>query len=69
MDYYINKHMEIVDRHWRPYGMKSWTILEFPEGDPSGIHVQAIMLWESVEAFEKAIEVCILTFFAVFITL
>ena len=57
MDYYINKHMEIVDRNWRPYGMKSWTVVEFPPGDPSGMHVQAIMLWESVEAFEKAIVV------------
>lgn len=36
--------------------MKSWSIVEFQEGDPSGMHVQAIMLWESIEAFEKAIE-------------
>jgi hypothetical protein len=56
MDYYINKHMEIVDRHWRPFGMKSWSVLEFPAGDESKIYVQAIMLWDSVEAFEKAIE-------------
>jgi hypothetical protein len=56
MDYYLEKHMEIVDRNWRPYGMKSWSIVEFPKGDPSGIWVQAIMLWDSVEAFEKAIE-------------
>lgn len=77
IDYYLNKHMEIVKRHWTPYGMKScvidgrqafkstlansnvlhrWTIVQFEEGDPSGMNVQAIMLWESVEAFEKAIE-------------
>ena len=48
--------MKLVDDNWGPFGMKSWTIVQFQEGDPSGMHVQAIMLWESVEAFEKAIE-------------
>jgi hypothetical protein len=48
--------MAIVDKHWRPYGMKSWSIVEFPENDPSGMYIQAIMLWESTEAFDKAIE-------------
>jgi hypothetical protein len=48
--------MSIVDKHWGPMGMKSWTIVQFQEGDPSGMHIQAIMLWESIEAFEKAIE-------------
>ncbi|KAK5165915.1 uncharacterized protein LTR77_008839 [Saxophila tyrrhenica] len=55
MDYYLTTHMKIVDTHWRPYGMKSWSVVEFPPNDPSGMHVQAIMLWDSVEAFEKAI--------------
>lgn len=36
--------------------MKSWSIVEFQPDDPSGMHIQAIMLWESIEAFEKAIE-------------
>ena len=35
--------------------MKSWSIVEFEKDDPSGMHIQAIMLWESIEAFEKAI--------------
>lgn len=47
--------MSIVDKHWRPYGMKSWSVVEFEKDDPSGMHVQCIMLWESIEAFEKAI--------------
>lgn len=55
MDYYLKTHMPLVDKHWGPFGMKSWTIVQFQENDPSGMHVQAIMLWESVEAFEKAI--------------
>lgn len=62
-DYYLNTHMAIVDKHWRQFGLKSWTVVQFPEGDPSGQHTQAIMHWESVESFEKALaanipEVC-----------
>lgn len=34
--------------------MKSWVVVEFPEGDPSGMHTQAIMRWTSTEDFEKA---------------
>ena len=56
MDYYLNTHMKIVDKHWRQFGLKSWTIVEFQEGDPSGLWVQAIMHWESIQAFEKALE-------------
>ena len=35
-DYYINTHMRLVQEHWGPHGMKSWSIVEFEEGDPSG---------------------------------
>lgn len=47
--------MPLVDKHWGPYGMKSWTVVQFPENDPSGLHTQAILLWDSVESFEKAL--------------
>lgn len=39
--------------------MKSWTIVQFQEGDPSGLHVQAITEWDSIESFEKVIEAAI----------
>lgn len=54
MDYYLKTHMAIVDKHWGPFGMKSWTVVQFEENDPSGMHCQAIMLWSSVDDFEKA---------------
>ena len=56
MDYYLEKHMAFVDEHWTPYGLQSWTVVEFGKDDPSGMHCQAIMLWSSSEDFEKAIE-------------
>ncbi|KAK4569593.1 hypothetical protein LTR86_003356 [Recurvomyces mirabilis] len=55
MDYYLNTHMKIVEKHWTSYGMKDWTVVQFQKDDPSGQNVQAIMTWESTEAFDKAI--------------
>ncbi|KAK5115111.1 hypothetical protein LTR62_001808 [Meristemomyces frigidus] len=55
MDYYLNTHMRIVEKHWSPYGMKDWTVVQFQKDDPSGQNVQAVMTWDSVEAFDKAI--------------
>ncbi|KAJ9658346.1 hypothetical protein H2198_003776 [Neophaeococcomyces mojaviensis] len=54
IDYYLNTHMKIVQQHWGPHGLKSWNVIQFEEGDPSGMHVQCIMYWESKEAFTKA---------------
>ena len=48
--------MKTVKRDWGLYGMKSWRVVEYQEGDAFGLHVQAIMLWENFEAFEKAIQ-------------
>lgn len=41
VDYYLNTHMKIVEKHWGPHGMKSWTVVQFDEGDPSGMPVIA----------------------------
>ncbi len=47
--------MAIVDKHWGPLGMKGWTVVQFEENDPSGMHVQAMTFWESHKHFEDAI--------------
>ena len=43
MNYYLTTHMDLVKKHWGPFGMRSWTIVQFQENDSSGMHVQAIM--------------------------
>lgn len=53
VDYYLNTHMQLVQKHWGPHGMKSWHIVQFPPEDPSGLNVQAILFWTSIEDFEK----------------
>ncbi|RYP00275.1 hypothetical protein DL766_008729 [Monosporascus sp. MC13-8B] len=52
MEYYIKTHMPLVQKIWGPLGLKSWTVSTVnPE---SGFHVQAFLVWDSLEAFEKA---------------
>ncbi len=52
MDYYLKTHMPLVEKIWGPFGLKSWSVVTL---DPaSGFHVQAFLVFESVEAFQKA---------------
>ncbi|RYP77431.1 hypothetical protein DL771_001226 [Monosporascus sp. 5C6A] len=52
MEYYVNTHMPLVGKIWGPLGLKSWTVGTVnPE---SGFHVQAFLVWDSLEAYKKA---------------
>lgn len=31
MDYYLSSHMDMIDRFWKPHGMKSWEVQKFPK--------------------------------------
>ncbi|KAK9770369.1 putative ethyl tert-butyl ether degradation protein [Seiridium cardinale] len=52
MDYYLIHHMPLVMKYWKPYGMRGWTVVEVDK--ESGYYVQAILNFESLEGFEKA---------------
>ncbi|KAL2208759.1 hypothetical protein CC79DRAFT_1320333 [Sarocladium strictum] len=52
MDYYLNKHMPMVDAKWGSSGLKHWTIITAEKGEDW--LVQAHLIWESVEAFQSA---------------
>lgn len=54
MDYYINTHLPLVQKHFGPHGLKSWEITEFtPETDQS-FRVQVILSWASAEGASTA---------------
>ncbi|KAI1845505.1 hypothetical protein JX266_008363 [Neoarthrinium moseri] len=55
LDYYLHTHMPLVDKHWRPHGLLGWTVAVM-DGSTSGYHVQAIMTFEDLEAFESVME-------------
>jgi len=54
MDYYLQSHMALVDKHWRSYGLKSWSVQQFEDKDPSGLYVQTTLHWRSIEDFQRA---------------
>ncbi|CEJ81750.1 hypothetical protein VHEMI01863 [[Torrubiella] hemipterigena] len=52
MDYYLSKHMKIVQENWGSLGLQSWEILQFPEDAP--YQVQATLKWDSLDSYKAA---------------
>jgi uncharacterized protein (TIGR02118 family) len=52
MDYYLATHMPLVEKHWKKYGLKSYSVAQLSPDSPYS--VTAVMEWESSEAFSKA---------------
>lgn len=55
MTYYVESHMPLVERKWQKHGLTTWHVCTL---DPtqSPYRVQAIMHFENVAGFEKAVE-------------
>lgn len=54
MDYYLNKHMPLVQKNWAPHGLESWTVGVLDK-EASGYHVQAVLVFKEAEGFQLAI--------------
>lgn len=54
MDYYLKKHMPLVQERWGSYGLKSWKVNQI--GGDAPYSVCCLLDFESVEAFQKAAE-------------
>ncbi|KAI0596563.1 ethyl tert-butyl ether degradation EthD [Biscogniauxia sp. FL1348] len=52
-DFYINKHMKHLGEVWGPKGLRSWSVTK-PLEDANNILVQAVITWESMEAWKTA---------------
>jgi len=55
MDYYLNKHMKIVEKAWAP---KTWriTLPKMPDGSKGQYYLQADLTFESMESFQSALK-------------
>ncbi|KAH9879406.1 hypothetical protein J1614_002846 [Plenodomus biglobosus] len=51
-DYYVSTHIPLVEKIWKPLGLKSWTVGELNPDGPYSYSV--VMEFESLEAFGKA---------------
>ena len=54
LDYYINTHMPLVQKHFGPHGLKSWEITKFTAEANQQFNVQVILIWESAEGAKTA---------------
>jgi uncharacterized protein (TIGR02118 family) len=54
MDYYLSTHMPLVLKNWGPYGLKSYSVVEF--GPDADFCVQATLDWESEDSPGKALK-------------
>ncbi|KAK5136234.1 hypothetical protein LTR08_003841 [Meristemomyces frigidus] len=52
MDYYMSKHMPLVQSLWSQYGLTSWKVIDF--GKDAEFCVQATLEFESMDSFQKA---------------
>lgn len=52
LDYYLSTHMPLVQEGWASKGLKSWSVITMDDASP--YTVQALLQWESEEAFNAA---------------
>ncbi|KAI9647259.1 hypothetical protein NHQ30_003642 [Ciborinia camelliae] len=53
LDYYMKTHMPLAQEKWGPHGLKKWTVTKLDES--TGYSVQAILWFESKEAWDGAV--------------
>jgi uncharacterized protein (TIGR02118 family) len=61
MDYYVKSHMPMIEKAWGPYGMSSWSIIQFPDpcpmsGQTPPYRVQTICYFDTVDNLKTAFE-------------
>ncbi|RYN46677.1 hypothetical protein AA0118_g12488 [Alternaria tenuissima] len=57
IDYYVNKHMPLIQTLWGRYGVKSWSATKFSnevDGSPSLYAFGSVVVWEDHEEMKNA---------------
>jgi uncharacterized protein (TIGR02118 family) len=52
LDYYINSHVPLLKKRWEDQGLRQYIVSIGEKGED--YHVQATLIWESLESFNKA---------------
>lgn len=61
MAYYLSTHIPLIESVWRPHGLKSWSINEFPNpcpltGEMPAYLVQTTCYFDTIEEMKNALE-------------
>lgn len=57
--YYINTHMALVDKIWKPFGLNNWKVVKYTQsldGTPSKYLISATLEFESEQALQNALK-------------
>jgi len=57
IDYYMSTHMPLVAKHYTPFGLQKWEVLQFTatgDGSAPAYVAQTILTWENEEQIQKA---------------
>lgn len=46
MQYYINTHMPLVQKHWGHRGLQSWSVFDYSKDSSSPYKVHALLTWK-----------------------
>ncbi|KAJ3454560.1 hypothetical protein MRS44_013160 [Fusarium solani] len=58
MKYYLDTHMPLVAKHWKPAGLQKWEVVEMnlaPQGAKPAFNVAAILTWKDQASCEAAL--------------
>ena len=57
IDYYVSHHMPLIERHWKKFGLKSWSVTKFApglDGNPPLYAFGSVVSWENEEGMKEA---------------
>ncbi|OLN86556.1 hypothetical protein CCHL11_08522 [Colletotrichum chlorophyti] len=57
IDYYVNKHMPLIQERWGQYGVKSWSVTKFQNGADGSAPLYAFgstVSWDNLDQIKSA---------------
>ncbi|KAF4825611.1 hypothetical protein CGCSCA5_v000415 [Colletotrichum siamense] len=57
IDYYVTKHMPLIQERWGKYGVKSWSVTKFQPGADGAKPLYAfgsVVYWDNLEQIKTA---------------
>lgn len=59
IEYYVDKHMRLVEKAWKAVGIQAWQVIKFvgqPDGSPRTYCAAAIVTFDSCDGAKRALQ-------------